>query len=642
MNQAISAERLQHRTSFSVYALLIATILIPVNVYWNVQMELVRYSGLPTTISLFFNVVFNLFVLSLINISVKRIFKKEILPQNELVVIYSMLSIGSAIAGHSMMEILPPMLGHPFWFASEENAWKDLLWQYIPKWLSVSDRNALRGYYEGDSTLYTIPHLKAWLIPVIIWSAFIFTVVFLMFCINIIFRKQWIEREKLSYPIIQLPLSMTGEKFYSSRIMWIGFGIAALIDILNGLHFLFPAIPRVFDKRYYIIFSDKPLSAMGYIPFALYPFVIGLGFMIPLDLSFSCWFFFWFWKAQVIMGDIIGLRAIPGFPYPESQAIGGYIGVTLIAIFISRKHLYRVYKQVFGKNDRYDSDEPISYRSTTIMMIIGMVFLTALLYKAGMSIVVVLIFFLLYFIISLGITRMRAELGAPVHDIHSTGPEQIMVTVVGTRKLGAQNLTILSFFWFLTRTYYSHVMPHQLEGFKLASNMRLNNRRFLLAMILASGAGIFSAFWVLLHIPYEMGALTRISWPTVTAFGREPWNRLEWWLLNPSSTDYPSTIFMLLGMLFTFLLMFMRMKFFWFPLYPAAYAVTNSWGIHNIWFCLFLAWVAKYIIMRYGGLKAHRAAIPLFFGLILGEFTVGSLWTIIGIILGISTYAFYT
>ena len=77
-------------------------------------------------------------------------------------------------------------------------------------------------------------------------------------------------------------------------------------------------------------------------------------------------------------------------------------------------------------------------------------------------------------------------------------------------------------------------------------------------------------------------------------------------------------------------------------LYPAAYAVTNNWGIHNIWFCLFLAWTAKQAILRYGELKAHRKAIPLFLGLILGEFTVGSLWTIIGILFGISTYGFYT
>jgi len=176
----------------------------------------------------------------------------------------------------------------------------------------------------------------------------------------------------------------------------------------------------------------------------------------------------------------------------------------------------------------------------------------------------------------------------------------------------------------------------------MASSNKLNNKKVLLAMALASLVGIISAFWVLLYIPHKLGAATRISWPTVTAFGREPWNRLDGWLSNPSSADYPSVFFMIFGFLFTFFLMFMRMKLFWWPLYPAAYAVTNSWGIHNIWFCLFIAWMAKLIILRYGGLRAHRRAIPFFFGLILGEFTVGSLWTIVGIIFHTSTYAFYT
>ena len=631
-----------NRTSVSAHTLLIAVFLSPINIYWTVQMELVRYSGLPTTISLFFNVVFNLLVLSLLNAGVRRFLKKTLFKPGELVVIYTMLSIASGIGGHSMMQILPPMLGHPFWFATEENDWKNLFWRYIPRWLAVDDKNALRGYYEGDS-LYTIPHLKAWLTPVIAWSAFIFVVLLIMLCINIIVRKQWIEREKLSYPIIQLPLSMTEARFFSNRIMWLGFGIVAIVDILNGLHFLFPSVPSVFDKRYYIHFSDEPLNAMGRLPFALYPFVIGLGFLIPLDLSFSCWFFFWFWKAQLVLGSIVGLRTLPSFPYLNSQAFGGYIGVTLIALFVSRKHLYAVCKQVFNpKGGLDDSGEALSYRTTLIVMVGGMIFLTAFCYKAGMSIPVVLIFFTLFFLISLGITRMRAELGAPVHDIHYTGPEQVMVWTVGTRTLGAQNLTVLSFFWFLTRTYYSHVMPHQLEGFKLANSTQVENKKILLAMTLASGVGILSAFWVLLHIPYKLGALTRIPWPTVNAFGREPWNRLEGWLSSSSSTDYPSVIFIGFGLLFTFLLMFIRMKFFWCPLYPAAYAVTNSWGIHNIWFCLFLAWVAKQLILQYGGFSAHRKAVPFFLGLILGEFTVGSLWTIIGIMFDIPTYGFYT
>lgn len=606
-------------------------------------MELVRYSGLPTTISLFFNVVFNLLTLSLLNAFIRKIWKKPLFNQGELATIYIMLSVGSAIGGHSMMQILPPMLGHPFWFATPENSWQDLLWPYIPQWLSVSDKKALQGYYEGETTLYTIQHLKAWLMPVIAWSAFIFVIILMMLCINIILRRRWIEQEKLSYPIIQLPQNMTETKFFSNRIMWIGFAIVAIIDILNGLHFLFPTIPRVFDKRYYIGFPDKPLNAMGNIPFALYPFVIGLGFLIPIDLSLSCWFFFWFWKGQIVLGSIMGLHSLPGFPYLNSQAIGGYLGVAIISLFISRKHLYSVYRNLFSRRKtRDDLHEPMSYRAALILMLFGAIFIFAFCYKAGMSISVVLIFFALYFLISLGITRMRAELGAPVHDIHNIGPEQIMVNTVGTRALGTQNLASLSFFWFLTRTYYSHVMPHQLEGFKMANSNKMDNKKVMLAMTLASIVGIISAFWVLLHIPHKLGAAARISWPTVTAFGREPWNRLEGWLSNPSSTDYPSVFFMFFGFIFTFFLMFMRMKLFWWPLYPAAYAVTNSWGIHNIWFCLFVAWAAKLIILRYGGLKTHRKAIPFFFGLILGEFTIGSLWTIIGIIFHISTYAFYT
>ena len=76
-----------------------------------------------------------------------------------------------------------------------------------------------------------------------------------------------------------------------NRWMWIGFALVAIIDLLNGLHFLFPSIPQVFSKRYYLRFTEAPFLAMGNLPFALYPFVIGLGFLIPLDLSFSCWLF---------------------------------------------------------------------------------------------------------------------------------------------------------------------------------------------------------------------------------------------------------------------------------------------------------------------------------------------------------------
>ncbi|MYB00308.1 hypothetical protein F4X90_11615, partial [Candidatus Poribacteria bacterium] len=129
----------------------IGLILIPINCYWITYIELVQYSAQPTIVSLIFTVVFNVLVLIGFNRILKRFLPQMALSQGELLVIYVMLSVASATAGHSMMEILVSTLGHAFWFATPENDWKDLFWRYIPRWLAVADKDVLSGYYEGDS-----------------------------------------------------------------------------------------------------------------------------------------------------------------------------------------------------------------------------------------------------------------------------------------------------------------------------------------------------------------------------------------------------------------------------------------------------------------------------------------------------------
>src|ERR687897_305522 len=65
-------------------SLLLGLFLIPINAYWLVQMERVRYSAHPTTISLFFNVVFILLVVTLINAGVSRRWPRRALERGEL------------------------------------------------------------------------------------------------------------------------------------------------------------------------------------------------------------------------------------------------------------------------------------------------------------------------------------------------------------------------------------------------------------------------------------------------------------------------------------------------------------------------------------------------------------------------------
>ena len=53
-------------------SILIAVILIPINCYWVIEMEVIRYSGHPVTISLFFNVIFSLFMVIGVNYVLRR------------------------------------------------------------------------------------------------------------------------------------------------------------------------------------------------------------------------------------------------------------------------------------------------------------------------------------------------------------------------------------------------------------------------------------------------------------------------------------------------------------------------------------------------------------------------------------------
>ena len=620
------------------WSIAIGLLLIPLNCYWITYIELVQYSAQPTIVSLIFTVVFNILVLIGFNQIFQRFLPQLALSQGELLVIYVMLSVASATAGHSMMEILVSTLGHAFWFATPENDWKDLFWRYIPNWLAVADKDVLSGYYEGDSTLHTRQHLLGWLTPVMSWFAFLFAMLFVMVCITLIVRKPWTEDEKLAYPIIQLPARMTSESFFTNRLMWIGFGLVATLDIINGLHHIFPAIPSVYEKAYRFRFTEKPFSAMGWLRLGIYPFVLGIGFLIPLDLLFSSWFFFWVWKTQQIFGSVMGLEGT-GYPYINYQGFGAYMGIFLIAVWRSRKYV----QNLFGTqaSPRSTRDEPISSRLLFLALISGVAFLTFFCLRAGMSLWAILVFFGLYFAFSTAVSRMRAELGSPMHDLHYTGPERVLVAALGTRKLGPNNLSMFSFFWFFTRTFDSHPMPHQLEGFKLAATSGIRSRFMLFAILAALIVGILSQFWALISIPYRLGALHEMSRVPIV-YGSEPWTQLQNWLTHPLDPDYWALGFTGIGLLFALFLMLMRMKFFWFPFHPAAYAaVCGSWAVNYIWFSLGIVWVLKLILLKYGGRNAHRKAMPFFLGLILGQFTVGSLWTILGMVFNIPAYGIW-
>jgi hypothetical protein len=627
----------------TIRSMAIACALMPILALWVVLQEAIWYSGHSTAISLFYHVTFVVFLLGVANLGVKRLWPSAALDAREMVTIYMMLAIAGTFCSHDMLQILVPMISYPLEGATASNRWGELILPHIPKWAILQDKAAAHDFQVGNASLYEWRVLKAWLGPLGLWFGFLVAFMAALLCINILFRRPWTEKERLSFPIIQIPMMIsTGlSKLLRNKLFWIGFAITATIDTVNGFRHFYPSIPeipivRAFSFNEYLV--ERPWNAIAGTTINLYPFVIGLAFFLPTDLAFSCWFFFVMYLMQRVVTAAIGIHDLPGFPFTNEQAAGGYFALGLLALWLSRRHFRGVFRTVLGRPGGIDdSREPLTYRRAFIDLVICACVLVAVGSLLGGSLHVMIVFFLIFFVYSIAIARMRAELGPPAHDLHATGPGVLMHNALGTRALGDGNMTAFASFWWFNRAYRAHFSAHSMEGFKLAQLTRTRSRSMMVAMVVAVIVGSIAAFWAVLHACYVHGAAGKVA----GHFASEGWGRMANWMNRPQDPRYAATAATVIGLLFTLLLGALRMRFTWWLWHPVGYATSMSWSMGKMWFCIFLGWLAKLLITRYGGAKAYRKALPFVVGIVLGEFVVGSLWQIYGSIYSTKVYHFW-
>jgi hypothetical protein len=629
-------------------ALLLGLMLIPLNAFWLVRMEVAGMIGAsggtsgpyPTSFSLYANAVVWLLLLIGANRQLARRLPRLALSQAELLVVYVMLVVASSIHSLDLMDVLVPMLGHPTWFETPENGWARTILPHIPSSWRVQSKEALIGYYQGNSSLYRREVLRAWVPPVLTWGLFLLVLLGTMLCLSSLVRRRWVEEERLAYPIVQLPLGMTepGGRLLADRLLWLGAGLSGGIGLLNGFAKWYPSLPdipvRIQDMAPY--FTTAPWNAIGWTPFSLYPFAIGMAYLLPVDLLFSCWFFYLFWKAERITGAALGL-AEPGsrYPYINEQCLGAYLALIAAALWTGRaawrpKALLRP-----GAN----REEALPPRWAIAGALLGTAALAYFFAAVGLHPGLALGGILIYLAISLSVTRMRAELGPPAHDLHFIGPEQVFATVYGTRALGARPLVLLSYFFWFNRAYRGHPMPNQLEAFKMGERTGVPPRAFVLPIVVASVAGIICGYWTYLHFAYQLGGGARMP-GHVVGFGHEPFARLSGWLATPGPPDHTALWAIGIGAGVALLLQALKLQFAGWPLHPLGFAVSGSWSMNTIWIPVLIAWAAKALTLRYAGLRGYRTLLPFFLGLVLGDFTVGCFWPLVGWLLQVPYYSF--
>ncbi|MCX8052175.1 MAG: hypothetical protein N3B12_00055 [Armatimonadetes bacterium] len=644
------AESKLRDTGVTLRAVLIALILIPINNNWITVIEVRWYALDGTCLPLFVTPIFILFLLALSNLWLRRIWPRIALRRGELLTIYMMVVMGATLASHDLIQNLFGAIGHAHYFANDSNKYESLFFRWLPEPMMVSDKLALKGFYRGGMDPWTWQIMRVWVGPLAWWGVLVLILITMMMCLNILIRRQWTEHEKLVFPLIQLPVEMTSDhatRFYANKLMWGGFGLALVIGLINGLHTLYPSMPYIqWIKQYNIgqFIVNSPWNAVtrggnGF-QISMYPFTIGLGYFIPLDLSFSCWFFYLARKMVQVLGAAMGwdTGTRNQFPYYESQSSGAWLALGGIIIAGNWKYLKGVWRQAF----RGDGDNPAEaslYRKAFYGLGIGALMLIGLAHYMGMAAWVAIVFFGIYLVLSIAMTRVRAELGTP-HEIYFVNPQQIMVSLLGYNLIGPANLTMIwSMYWF-NRCYRSHPMPNQLESFKMAEGTAIKLRPMIFALMLATVVGLLSSYYSNLALCYRDGAQAKCigyKWWV----GHESFERLRDNLITRPGLDIVRVAYMAVGAAIVMGLGALRGAFVGWPFHPAGYALAVSYAMDYFWFAIFVSWLVKLIIVRYGGMRLHNHLVPFFLGLVLGDFFVGSIWAIIGPLRGIQTYKIF-
>jgi len=634
----------RHHPAIRLRALVLAIAAIWLSARWIFYGEIVRYTFL-TLAAPFCHAVYILLILTLVNLLVASRRPLAALTGLELLAVYAMVSVGSAIMSCDMQSILITCMPYPVYTLDSPQKWADLIPGAVPDWLLVTDREAVAGFFRGNSTFWTWSTVLAWLRPAAIWACVLWVVVLTMQSLCGVLRKAWVEHERLTFPIVALPLAMATQPrtFFANRLLWLGFAIAAGITLLNGLNYLYPAIPAVPIKRQTIIpITSGPLSGPTTFTLGFYFFAIALGFMMPLDLGVSLWVFFILYRLQLAYVAVQGFPAESRAPFTESQAFGAYLAVFTSSVWRLRARLREAWVAAWGRTPSGASEEGRACRRAFAGATSGIVLLAWFLTCCGMQPAALAGFLIIYFAIAVMITRIRAEFGFPVHDMHVMGPGPALVRVFGAEAFNRGTLGMFATLHWMHRAYRGHVMPHQLEAMKLAGP----DQRCLAAMgraiVLATLVSVPICFVVFLQGFYGVGAASGHVNQWGTGYAREAFGQnLPTWLKNPAKPLPGEAIATGAGFVMALLLSYLRYLLPGFALHPLAYAVANSWGMANLWVPIMVGSLLKAAVLKGSGLRGYRTALPLFFGLMLGEFAVGCTWSLVGMFLDTPTYEFW-
>ncbi len=400
--------------------------------------------------------LFFFFYLVLGNILVGLAARRLSLRREELVLIFAMMFVSASLPTFGLVEHLLPMITGVFYYATPENGWVDLIQPMVPGWIAPSEEGVIRGFYEGLPQGEGIPW-GGWMVSLSAWLLFLLSLHLVSICLMVLLRKQWIQGERLLYPMMQAPIELVASEQDSGpmaavppllrrSLFWIGFALPVVIGSINGLSHYSPYFRGISMSAGFTILG---VSVPMQVSFSL----LGFSYFISQPLGLGIWVFYLltiiergaFYTLGIASTEKLGWFSNPEAPYLTHQALGAMLMFALFTLWKARTHLRQVVRKAFtGDPGIDDSEEVISYRGAVFGIVGGLAVMTAWLNAAGIPLWVVPLFLAVAFLIFIALSRIVVEAGVALVRAPLIAPDFIMASM-GVSRLGGSGLTGLAY-----------------------------------------------------------------------------------------------------------------------------------------------------------------------------------------------------
>jgi len=610
--------------------------------YWVRQSEIIALSCQGTEAVPAIPGVGALLLLLLINSVLKRVRWARPLTMGELITVFLFVTVGTTMMGCGIGRFLIACTTAPFYYSSPEAPLEELA-RFIPTWMAPADASVHRWLYESSPT-GKVPW-EAWQWPIIAWTGFLMLFGGTLFCLMVLFGEPWVEEERLVFPLVRLPLQIVDPDygdvpFFKCKATWIGIGLALALNAVNivrGVYFGGPSGGFRVDLGRAI--TGAPWNALRPLTADFRPELLGLGYLISTELSFSIWFFHVFNKIQGVIMSGCGYR-VSGAPFAQEQGIGAYLVLGAILFWKARGPFIDAWRAWMGMAIKGKTERMQAYRWALLGAAVGFTGIIIFCSAAGMRVWLSVLYFAVLICVSVVYGRLRAETGVPLVWAFPYGLQHKAIRYFMNSRtwigLGPdfRSPTIYSLFIFLSRGYFPSVSGYGIEGLTLGDSMGIRKGGIFTLLLTAVGLGTLLSFYFHFVPYYEEGAIGLRGgvWGAGTA--RAEYAAMYRAIQMPVAPDTPRIVATVGGGVLISFLSLMRVRFFGWPFHPLGYAMACSYGT-LLWGPFLLVWTIKSILLRYGGHQAYLTALPGFLGFALGHFIVaGAIWGSLGAALG--------